>query len=258
LNGVFGGVGPALATAAAGLLTAEWGWRAAFIVPGLLVIATGLVFLVLVARGTLHDRRVDRRPEPPAERGDALRAGLVLSATMLGAGLIAQSLPPVLPKLFAERLGENGLLAAAGAVSLVYFVAGLSQIGAGHLADRFPPRRVYLLAALLQAPLLAGLAVAGGPALLLVGLLAVSVNMAGIPAENVLLARYSPARWRGTAFGLKFVLSFGVSSLAVPLVSLLYGATGGFTLLLGLLAGLALAVAAAATLLPRDPPPRSG
>ncbi|MFD2233520.1 MFS transporter [Phaeospirillum tilakii] len=252
LNGVFGGVGPALATAAAGLLTAEWGWRAAFIVPGLLVIATGLAFLVLVARGVLRDRRVDRRPEPPAERGDALRAGLVLSGTMLGAGLIAQSLPPILPKLFAERLGNDGLLAAAGAVSLVYFVAGLTQIAAGHLADRFPPRRVYLLAALLQAPLLAGLAVAGGPALLLVGLLAVSVNMAGIPAENVLLARYSPARWRGTAFGLKFVLSFGVSSLAVPLVSLLYGATGGFTLLLGLLAGLALAVAAAATLLPRD------
>jgi len=252
INGVFGGVGPAAAAAAAGLLTAQWGWRAAFIVPGLLVLATGLLFLALLARGVLRETRRDRRPEPPAARADAVRAGLVLSVTMLGAGLIFQATQPVLPKLFAERLGDHALLAAAGGVTLVYFLAGLTQILAGHLADRFPPRRVYLLAALAQAPLLLALAVTSGPALLVVAVLVVAFNMGAIPAESLLLTRYSPARWRGTAFGLKFVLSFGVSGLAVPLVSLLYGTTGGFGLLLTLLAGIALIVAATAALLPGE------
>jgi uncharacterized membrane protein len=85
-----------------------------------------------------------------------------------------------------------------------------------------------------------------------VALLAVAGNMGAIPAENVLLAKYTPARWRGTAFGLKFVLSFGVSGLAVPLVSVLRGHTGGFGLLFGLLAGAALVVALAALLLPGE------
>jgi len=258
INGVFGGIGPAVAVATAGLLTAQWGWRAAFIVPGLVVFATGLLFLILLGRGVLRDRRGDRRPEPAPSRADAMRVGLVLSVTMLGAGLIYQATQPILPKLLAERLGDGALLAAAGGVTLVYLLAGLAQIFAGALADRFPPRRIYILAALAQAPLLLALAFTSGPTLLGVAVLAVTFNMAAIPAENLLLARYSPSRWRGTAFGFKFVLSFGVSGLAVPLVSLLHGATGTFTLLLALLAGIALIVAAAACLLPAESRPTDG
>jgi len=258
INGVFGGIGPAVAVAAAGLLTAQWGWRAAFIVPGLVVFATGLLFLILLGRGVLRDRHGDRRPEPAPNRADAMRVGLVLSVTMLGAGLIYQATQPILPKLLAERLGDGALLAAAGGVTLVYLLAGLAQIFAGALADRFPPRRIYILAALAQAPLLLALAFTSGPTLLGVAILAVTFNMAAIPAENLLLARYSPSRWRGTAFGFKFVLSFGVSGLAVPLVSLLHGATGTFTLLLALLSGMALIVAAAACLLPAESRPTDG
>ncbi|MBF0335672.1 MAG: hypothetical protein HQL40_18865 [Alphaproteobacteria bacterium] len=82
----------------------------------------------------------------------------------------------------------------------------------------------------------------------------VSLNMAGIPAENVLLARYTPARWRGTAFGLKFVLAFGVSGLGVPLVAYIRGSTGDFYWLFALLAVMASVVAAAGLLLPGEKP----
>ena len=44
INGVFGGLGAAVAGLAAGLLIDVSGWRAAFIVPGLISICTGLVF----------------------------------------------------------------------------------------------------------------------------------------------------------------------------------------------------------------------
>lgn len=253
LNGVFGGIGPAIAGLVAGGLIQWLGWRAAFIVPGIAVLATGLVFLVFLAKGKVVETKGDRAPTPPASRGDTVRAGIVLSVTMLCAGLVYQATQPALPKLFAERLGDGGEVAqAALAVTIVYLVAGLTQVVAGHLADRYPAKTIYVLSALAQGPLLALLAWSAGLPLVMVAMLAVAFNMAGIPAENLLLARYTPAKWRGTAFGLKFVLSFGVSGLGVPLVSLIRGWTGGFELLFVLLAGSALVVAAAATLLPSE------
>lgn len=253
LNGVFGGVGPGVASLVAGALIAGFGWRAAFVVPGAVVLATGAAFLWFLSKGWVVEAKADRKPQAEPSRGDAVRVGLVLSLTMLCAGLIYQATQPSLPKLFEERLGDGaGVGDAALAVTVVYLVAGFGQIVAGHLADRFPARRIYVLAALVQAPLLALLSWASGWSMVGVALLAVAGNMGAIPAENLLLAKYTPARWRGTAFGLKFVLSFGVSGLAVPLVSLLRGATGGFELLFALLSGAALVVAGAALLLPKE------
>lgn len=253
LNGVFGGIGPAVAGLVAGGLIEFAGWRAAFIVPGIAVLVTGLVFVVFVARGRVVETKTDRAPIAAASRGDTVRAGIVLSVTMLCAGLIYQATQPALPKLFEERLGGGADIGqAALAVTAVYLVAGFTQVLAGHLADRFPAKIIYIVAALAQGPLLALLAWSAGLPLVMVAMLAVTFNMAGIPAENLLLARYTPAKWRGTAFGLKFVLSFGVSGLGVPLVSLIRGWTGGFELLFVLLAGSALVVASVATLLPSE------
>ncbi|ARJ67116.1 MFS transporter permease [Magnetospirillum sp. ME-1] len=250
LNGVFGGIGPALAGVVAGGLIALSGWRAAFIVPGVVVLGTGLLFLVMVARGVVIETKADRKPEPVADRGDTVRAFIVLSVTMLCAGLVYQATQPSLPKLFEERLGEFGLLAAAGGVSVVYLLAGFTQILAGHLADRYSPKRLYMLVAAVQVPLLLGVAHASGLGLLLIAVFAVSFNMAGIPAENLLLSRYTPAKWRGTAFGMKFILSFGVSGLGVPMVSLIRSWGGGFETVFTVLAVSAGLVALAAWQLP--------
>lgn len=253
LNGVFGGIGPGIATLIAGALISAYGWRAAFVVPGIAVLVTGVVFLYFLARGWVVEARVDRAPLAEPSKGDTVRAGIVLSVTMLCAGLIYQATQPSLPKLFEERLGEgSGVGDAAFAVTVVYLAAGLCQIVSGHLADRFPAKMVYLGSALVQAPLLAALAWASGLPVVGIALLAVMGNMSAIPAENVLLARYTPAKWRGTAFGMKFVLSFGVSGLALPLVSLLRGLTGGFEVLFLLLAGAAVIVAIAAMMLPSE------
>ncbi|OAN49915.1 MFS transporter [Magnetospirillum moscoviense] len=253
LNGVFGGIGPAAAGLLAGGLIEFAGWRVAFIVPGIVVLLTGLAFLYFLAKGWVVETKADRAPLAAPSRGDTVRAGIVLSVTMLCAGLIYQATQPALPKLFSERLGEGGSVGdAALAVTIVYLVAGLTQVVAGRLADRYPPKWVYVLSYVAQGPLLVALAWLAGVPLVMAAMLAVALNMAGIPAENLLLARYTPAKWRGTAFGLKFVLSFGVSGLGVPLVSLLRGMTGGFEMLFFLLAASAMMVAAAALLLPAE------
>lgn len=257
-NGVFGGIGPAVAGLIAGGLIETIGWRHAFILPGAAVVLTGLVFLWFLHRGLVVETKADRAPTAAASKGDTIRAGIVLTLTMLCAGLIYQATQPALPKLFSERLdGSIGVAGAAFAVTAVYLVAGLMQVVAGHLADRYPAKTVYVVAALVQAPLLALVAWGSGLPLVAASMLAVVFNMAGIPAENLLLNKYTPAKWRGTAFGLKFVLSFGVSGLAVPLVSLIRGMTGGFELLFLLLAGAAVMIACTATLLPSETPKKA-
>ena len=252
INGVFGGMGAALAGVVAGGLIAVAGWRAAFIVPAIACLATGVVFLALLAKGWVVETKADRKVQPKASRGDTVRAGLVLTVTMLFAGLIYQATQPALPKLFDERLGQAGVFGAAAAVTVVYFLAGLNQIVAGHLADRYSAKWVYVATALVQVPLLLGLAATSGLPLVAVATLAVAGNLSAIPAENVLMARYTPAKWRGTAFGMKFILSFGISGLGVPLVSVVRGATGGFGWLFVGLALAAAVVAGAATLLPGE------
>ena len=70
-----------------------------------------------------------------------------------------------------------------------------------------------------------------------------------MPVESVLLANYSPRKWRGTAFGAKFVLSLGVSTL---MAALIYEFTGGFFWLFVILGCLVATVVVAAPLLPAD------
>ena len=76
----------------------------------------------------------------------------------------------------------------------------------------------------------------------------ISLLIASLVAENSLFAKYSPPKWRSTAFGVKFVLALGVAALAVPLVSWAHRLVGEFTWLLVILAVIA-AIAAVFTIL---------
>lgn len=254
VNGVFGSVGTASAALIAGALTAALGWRWAFIVPGAVCIAVGIAFVVAVRGGRIVAAKVDRHPEPPASRGDMVRVFWVLSLTMLTTGLIWQAAQTAMPKLFDERLaGEGDVLRTGGLVTFALLFGVAAQIVGGYLADRFQLRRVYLAGFWVQAPLLVALAYAGGPAIVPAAAALVFFNTGITPAENALLARYTPANWRATAFGAKFVLAIGVASGSTALVALVHNATGSFALLFVGLAVVALAAALAAHGLPRRP-----
>ncbi len=250
VNGLFGGIGPGVGGAVAALLIGAAGWRAAFIVPGVACLGVGVVFVVLIARGVVVEVKADHRPAPAIDKGDAVRAAIVLSLTMLCGGLIYQAIQPALPKLFEDRLGAGGLSGVATAVTAAYMIAGLTQVVAGRLTDLASPKMFYIGSALVQAPLLLVLPHLTGLGLAAGATLALAANMAGAPAENIMIARYTPMRWRGTAFGMKFILAFGVSGLGVPLVSVLHAATGGFGLLFVVLGLCAVIVATASLLLP--------
>ena len=255
INGVFGSIGPGLAAITAGVLIEWFNWQAAFIVPGLILFVIGIAFFGLVARGIIIESREDRKPDAPASRQDMIRAFMVLAVTMMCTGLIYQATQPALPKVFSERLGDltdGGVLGISMFVAIVYFTAGGMQIVAGRLADKYPLKYVYMTAFVLQVPLLALAGSLSGASLMVVAMIMVSVNSGALPAENALVARYAPSQWRGLAFGLKFILAFGVAGLGVLLEGKLYDYTGGFYWLFIVLACIAAVATAAGLLLPNE------
>jgi MFS family permease len=254
-NGIFGSLGVGLASVVAAALTALAGWRAAFIVPGGVTLLVGVALALAVRSGAVVASRADRRPLPEPGRADMRRAFIALSVTMTAAGLIWQATTVALPKLFDERLvglTHGGTLGTGGLVSLVFMASAATQLLGGWLADRYPLKRVYVLAWAVQVPLLTLVAGVVELPLLAAATLVYCLMTIATPAENSLLALYTPGRWRATAFGAKFLLSLGVSAAGVPLVAVIHDRTGDFAWLFFVLAALAAAIVAAGLLLPRD------
>ena len=252
--GIFGSLGVAVAATIAASLTDWFDWRAAFLIPGAISIASGLTLGAAVALGIVVDRDVDRVEQPAPERNDLKRAFIVLTVTMVCGGLIFNAMQTALPKWFDEQMtGLTGgaMLGVGGLVTLVYTIGAFSQVAGGYLCDRLPLKTVYIGGLALQVPLLVLMAGLTELPLLLAATVAIFVGGGLLPAENLLLARYTPGHRRGLVFGLKFILAFGVAPIAVEMVAFGYGLGGGFALLPWMFGGIGLVAVLAAVTLPR-------
>jgi len=254
INGLFGSIGVAAASGVAGVMCDLVSWRAAFFLPGVVCFATGLALLLCWRMGWVTDRKRDRVVEALASRQDMWRTFIVLSVTMLCAGLIYQGTLTVMPKLFAERLSGwvTGASSIGGFVTALYLASGLVQAFGGHLSDRFSPKSVYILMFAAQIPLLALAGMVGGLSIVPLMFAINALTVLATPAEGILLTRYSPGRHRSLAFGAKFVLSLGIAPVAIMLVAWVEQATGDFLLLFAMLAGFGGVLVVAAMMLPGD------
>ena len=238
-NGAFGGLGAALAAVTAGLLVEHYDWRTAFMVPGVIAIGIGLVLTGCVFKGWIGDQPEKMPTDDTATSGNPLQLFALLLAAMVIGGLIYHTTQIGLPRLFLERasgLFSSGIAGIGIAVGIVYTLAGITQMAGGHLADKLPLKSIYLGGYLLQVPLLILAAVAGGIPLLLVAVLMVAINTGILPAENLLLAVNTPTRHHGMAFGLKFVLTFGLGPIAVQFIAWATDGSGGLAMVFGALA----------------------
>lgn len=251
--GLFGTIGVATSAVIAGGLSEVWGWRSAFLIPGVIALVAGFLLASLIALGVIEDRKSDVVRQPASSRGDMVRAFFVLSATMICSGIMFNGMQVVLPKLFEARLSGmvgEGTLGIGALVTLVYLTAAAPQVLGGYLSDRYSLKWIYVLTLLGQAPVFGLMAVLTDLPLVIVAAMVIICSQIQIPAENLLLARYTPDRWRGVAFGAKFVLSFGAAPVAVMLAATVFERTSDFAVLYAILAGLGMLAAISALLLP--------
>jgi MFS family permease len=253
INGIFGSLGVATAGLAAGGLIDLFGWRMAFVVPGVVSLMTGLALALAIRMGWVSEGRRDAAQGARQSRGDMVRAFMILVLTMLIIGVIFQATQAALPKVFDLRIraiAGEGTFGIGAIVAVVFVAGGVMQMIGGLMADRYPLKPLYVGAFCLQIPVLALVAGLGGLPLIASAILLVLLSTVALPAENMLLARYTPNRHQSLAFGVKFVLAFGTAPLALQLVAITQERTGEFVWLFGALAVMALIAALAAIGLP--------
>ncbi|MDX1435068.1 MAG: MFS transporter, partial [Gammaproteobacteria bacterium] len=159
VNGVWGNMGVACAAMVAGVLIDVEGWRAAFIVPGAVSLATGLLYVLLIRRpvpaGTPAAAGA-KRPRRVLDLDTALlvRIFVVIALTTTLGSFIFQSTTFALPRILDERL--SGVVSSASAIGssafAVFAIASFAQIVIGHLVDRRSIRWVFAWVAGLQVP----------------------------------------------------------------------------------------------------------
>jgi MFS family permease len=251
VNGVWGNMGIAAAALASWGLTQWLGWRAAFFVPGIISLALGVAFLILVpnlpATGLRRAARAVRMP-----RAILLRAFIVLIVVTVVGGIVFNATTIAVPKLLAERLPavENlplaiGLLAAA-----VFATGAMSQLIIGRLVDKYPLKAAFVPLALSQAPCLLLVALAPQWALVPVAAMMMFSLFGQVTINDAMVAKYTDQAWRARVYAVRYFVSFAGNAFAVPLIGRLHDETGGFTLALEVLAGLALITLVAALAFP--------
>ena len=265
-NGVFGNLGVAAAAIIAAGLMSSMSWQAAFIVPGIVGVVTGILYVVYLAvrpKNTIAAHAARERsaattqkpekPEKPASNRQVMRRifGVIAVATIFN-GLVFQGSIIALPKLFDEGLGllADSVLGVGVMVSVVVAVAAFTQIIVGHLIDKVSIKYVWAVMLFAQVPLLAVIGWTSEAGMLIVAFAAMVMIVGEVPISDALVARHTNDSWRSRIYGVKFLFGLGASALAPFLIVLLHAEDGGFYWLFLAFAGMALIVAFATLCLP--------
>jgi MFS family permease len=239
-NGLWGNLGLAFAAIISGALMDWWGWRAAFFIPGLLSMATGFAFLLLVPD-----------PGPVAKKSKTIGLHLdratmtqifviLLVATACG-GVIFNSTTVAMPKIFDERLRAltETNVGIGALVAVVYSIAAFAQVLMGTLMSRYEMKTLMIGVGLVQVPLLFAAATLDGWAMLIVALLMMMAIFGQIPLNDGIVGKYVADEYRARVLSVRYVVSLGVAAVAVPMIAILHRTEGGFRnvfLVLGVLA----------------------
>jgi MFS family permease len=253
-NGVWGNLGLASAAFIAGWFADHLSWRAAFIAPGLFAITAGIGFALLVKPSTVAAapaRTGLRRAQIDAT---AKRVFIALVIATLCSGVIFSAVTNAMPRLFDARLTQlvHTTTGIGSLISAVYVIAAMAQLLVGQLIDRRSLKSVFLTLALLQAPLLllAGLLTDWSMLALSVAMMFVIFGL--IPINDAMVARYTEESWRSRVYALRYVVSFGASLPAIPLVAWLQPQAAGYVPLFAVLAAVACGTLVAALYFPAD------
>ena len=254
INGMWGNLGVAFSALITGLLVAHFGWRAAFILPGVVAMVLGVGFALQV-----REEPVPKRPHTPLKGAGgqrismALVFGVLALATATG-GVVFNATTMTYPKLFQERLHE--LFASPQTlgvvVSLAYAFGAVAQLSIGRVLHRVSLKWPFVVLTMCQAPLLYALAYGEGWGVIALGAAFMFVVFGQVTVNDAMVANFVAPQWQSRVFALRYCLSFGASATAIPLISYVEPLQGLVGLYL-ILAAIAALTFVAALAFPRTP-----
>ena len=238
-NGVCGNLGVSLAAGITAALTAVIGWRGAFLVPGIVCIATGAIYLWYVPEESQHAAKRSTAADVVLSPATAAMIAGLFFIVALSAGLVFNTISISLPKIVDERVAGISLVEVGGLTTAVFLCGALAQITVGRLVERFPLHILFAISAVMQFTGVMWAAYAEGLSLLFALAYTMAAIYGQITLNDLVIARYTADAWRGRVYAVRYFLTFMVSGLAVSMIAFLYG-RGGFDLVLGTTALIAL------------------
>jgi MFS family permease len=260
VNGVWGNLGVASAALITGYFIDHGGWRVAFVVPGIVSILVGIAYTALRWDAIVNPppravRAAEKKPVSPDFKALLMRVSAIVFLTTAVSSIVFQSTTFALPKVFDERLTSIASSATAiGQLAFVVFaLASIGQLIVGHYLDKLGPRTVFVTAASIQMVFFAIMpGLVGWPALLC-AMVFMLAAFGQIPINDYMIGRMAEGEYRARIYGVRYVVSFTVLALALPLIAFVYE-RWGFDALFRVLAVSAAIILGAVLMLPRRLP----
>lgn len=252
INGVWGNMGVALAALTTGAIAELYGWRAAFILPGIVSIGIGALYgFYLISEDTDAASAAKKKAIAAIPVAVQKRAFLFLIVAPLLGGLIFNATTISLPKIMDERMASlfDGTSEIGMITAVVFACAAMAQLVVGELLDRYSTKKIYvfLLVSQLAMCMLAITAVGWNSVFIALPLMLATFGI--IPVNDWIVAHFISSEYRSRVYAVKSVLALGIGAIAVQVSGRLHEQTGSFDALFMLMAGCAAAVLVAAVFL---------
>ncbi len=262
INGVWGNLGVASAALLTGFFIDNSGWRSAFIWPGVVSTLIGFAYIYYFRSDMAAPSAATRAKASGASKAMSaeakamlIRVTAIIFFTTAISGIIFQSTTFSLPKVFDERLG--GIAGSATMVGwlafLVFAAASVAQLVVGRSLDRYGPRRVFMTVAIIQIVFFSMMPGLSDWAALIVALAFMLGAFGQIPINDYMIGKIAKSEMRASIYGVRYVVSFAVLAMALPLIAWIHQGWG-FDRLFQILAIAATATLLAVWLLPQRLP----
>lgn len=232
VNGLAGNLGLAVAAAVTGLFIKYFGWRMAFVIPGVMSILCGLLFAYCAPREAIAPAK--KKSSTGQYAGTFIPKLLLIMTIAATSGSMlfnfsTSSNYELLTSKFADISQDPAQIGTF--LAGVYVLASLTQLLIGHLLDRVALKTLYRSVILVQFIALLLANNTEGWMFYLAQLLFMAAIFGAIPFTDAMVVRFVDDTMRSRVSGMRLAVSLGASSLAVWLIGPIVKAAGFETLI---------------------------
>ena len=228
-NGMFGNLGLATAPLLAGIINYLYGVNTLYFLVAVMNLQ-GLVFLYLCKNGGA--KSASNQKVSTGSFTTWTPFFILLIAMMLG-GIVYRGTSVTLPSylelknsglynILADLTGGIGTpnVTATAFTSFIYLLGMAGQFTGGRAGEKYDLRFSYLFFHAVTIPAAIGMALTTDMTLVFFAAIHGFFLLGMQPIENTLVARLTPPALISSAYGMKFILTFGVGALSVKIIKI--------------------------------------
>ena len=235
VNGLAGNLGLAIAAVVTGLLVKYFGWRMAFVIPGILSVLCGVLFAIFSPSESTAPAK--KKSTSGSHEGMSVPKLLLIMTIASSSGSMlfnfsTNSNYELLTSKFSEISQDPAMIGFFLAV--VYVLASFTQLLVGHLLDRVALKTLFRSVIIVQFFALILANMTNGWMFYAAQLLFMAAIFGAIPFSDAMIVRFVDDTMRSRVSGMRLAVSLGVSSLAVWMIGPIVK-TAGFSTLIGVM-----------------------